>query len=81
MHIKDNIINFLYDKNYFINIYNNYIHLYNYEDLISLDDNILVIIINNSKLTIKGNNFKVIKMSKNELLLSGNVYNMEFKNE
>ena len=24
MHIKDNLINFLYDKKYFINIYDNY---------------------------------------------------------
>ena len=38
MNLKESLVNFLYDKNYFINIYDDYIHIFNFKELISLSD-------------------------------------------
>ena len=43
MHIKDTLINFLYDKEYFISIYDNFIHVFNYKDLISLTNKLVIL--------------------------------------
>ena len=43
MHIKDTLINFLYDKDYFISIYDTYIHVFNYRDLVSLTGKLIVL--------------------------------------
>ena len=71
MHIKDNLINFLYDKDYFISLYENSIYVFNYTELIALKDNIAIININNIRINIKGDTFRVKKMSKKEILITG----------
>ena len=43
MHIKDTLVNFLYDKDYFISIYDTYIHVFNYKDLVSLTSKLIVL--------------------------------------
>ena len=53
MHIKDTLINFLYDKEYFISIYDNFIHVFNYKDLISLTNKLVILKLDKFKLEIK----------------------------
>ena len=78
MHMKDSLINFLYDKKYFINIYDEYIHVFNYEELISLSSNKIELKFSNFKLVIDGDNLFINKMFPNELLIKGLIKNVGF---
>ena len=78
MHIKDNLINFLYDKNYFINIYEEYIHVFNYVELISLASNKIILKLENFKLIINGQELFITKMIPNEILIKGSINSVEF---
>lgn len=76
MHIKDNLINFLYDKEYFISLYDNYIHIFNYKELISLTNNLIILKLEKFNLSIKGENLFIIRMLPNELLIKGIIKNV-----
>lgn len=78
MHMKDSLINFLYDKKYFINIYDEYIHVFNYEELISLSSKKIELKFSNFKLVIDGDNLFINKMFPNELLIKGIIKNVGF---
>ena len=78
MHIKDNLINFLYDKNYFINIYEEYIHVFNYIELISLASNKIILKLEKFKLIINGQELFITKMIPNEILIKGSINSVEF---
>ena len=78
MHIKDTLINFLYDKNYFINIYEEYIHVFNYVELISLSSNKIILKLEKFKLIINGQKLFITKMIPNEILIKGNINSVEF---
>lgn len=73
MHLKENLLNFLYDLDYFITLYEGYIHVFNYQELISLNENKIILKMAKFKLIIEGNNLFITKMLKNELLIKGNV--------
>ncbi len=73
MKIVNNIKNFLYDKNYFITIYDNYIHLFNYEKIIKFSKDELIFIFSEFKLTLKGENLLIRQMLKNEVLIIGKI--------
>ena len=76
MHIKDTLINFLYDKEYFISIYNNYIHIFNYQELNSLTSNLIILKMNKFTLNIKGDNLFITKMIPSEILIKGTITNV-----
>lgn len=71
MDIKNNLINFLYDKNYFISIYEDYIYVYNYIELINISSEKIEFKINDFKLVIVGEKLILKKMLKNEVLIKG----------
>ena len=75
----DNIKNFLYCKDYFINIFENNIHIFNFKNLINISDNVLEFEFANFKITINGKNFVVKKMLKNEILIQGEIKKMEYE--
>ena len=81
MNIKDNLISFLYDKNYFITKYDDYIHLFNYQDLIILTDSKIVLKFDSFIVTIKGCNLLITKMLPNEMLIKGKINNIGFEYE
>lgn len=78
MHMKDSLINFLYDKKYFINIYDKYIHVFNYEELISLSSKKIELKFSNFKLVIDGDNLFINKMFPNEVLIKGTINKVGF---
>ena len=78
MHMKDNLINFLYDKSYFINIYDDYIHVFNFQELISLSDKKIILSLEKFKVEITGSNIIIKKMSKNEILIKGLINKVGF---
>ncbi len=73
MHLKENLLNFLYDKDYFISIYENYVHVFNYQELVSLKENKIILKMLKFNLVIEGSNLFITKMLKNELLIKGEV--------
>ena len=79
MQIINNIKNFLYDLNYFINIYENHIHIYNYADLLKLSEIEIVLLIEDFEVYITGLNLHIIKMAEKELLVQGTIHSLEFK--
>ena len=81
MHMKDNLINFLYDKKYFINIYDEYIHVFNYQELVSLTSEKIVLKLEEFKLNIMGSELFITKMLPNEILIKGKVSKVEFSYE
>ena len=76
MHIKDTLINFLYDKKYFISIYDSYIHVFNYKELVSLTSKLIILKMDEFNLEIKGDNLFITKMEKREILIKGNIMNV-----
>lgn len=78
LHFKDNFKNFLYDLDNFISIYENNLHVFNYEKLNKLSDKEIIIKIPNRLLIINGNNLKIKQMTKQELLINGNILKVEF---
>lgn len=76
MNIKNAIINFLYDKNYFITFFEDSIYIYNYESIINLSENKITLIIENFTIDIIGNNLKITQMNNIELLIEGNIKNI-----
>ena len=73
----DNIKNYLYDKNYFINIYDDYIHIFNYQRLNDFREDKVILKMDNFTIIIKGNNFLVTKMLENEILIKGDIASLE----
>lgn len=81
MHMKDNLINFLYDKSYFINIYEDYIHVFNYIELISLSSKKIELKFEKFNLVIDGQNLFINKMCSNEALIKGQISKVGFNYE
>ena len=81
MHIKDNLINFLYDKEYFVSIYDNFIYIFNYKELLNLNSENIILQFEKFKINIKGNSLFIVKMNKSELLIKGILKSVSLVNE
>ena len=79
MKMVNNIRNFLEDKEYYIDIYDNKLHVFNYHKLLSLSDLEIILKFEKFILEIKGNNLKVKMMNNVEMLINGEIKNMRFK--
>lgn len=77
MNIKENIINYLKDKNYIITIYDNHLYVYRYTKIITLNDHLILFVINKKKVTIKGLDLKVEKMTDDEFIINGDLKNID----
>lgn len=72
---------YINDKEFKVNIYKDKINVINYKKIISLEDNSIVILSTSRKIIINGNNLKLVKILENELLIKGNINNIEVLNE
>lgn len=73
LNIKNTIIDFLYDKKYFITMYENFLYIYNFQEIITLTNELIELSIENVKLKITGNDLKIKKINSSELLIEGNI--------
>ena len=73
----NNIKNYLYDKKYFINLFDNYIHVFNYLKLLKFSNDEINLQLENFALKIKGQDLFITKMTNNELLIRGEVLGLE----
>lgn len=73
LNIKNTIIDFLYDKNYFITMYENFLYIYNFQEIITLTNKLIMLSIENFKIKITGSDLKIKKINSSELLIEGNI--------
>lgn len=71
MNIYNNIRNFICDNNNFICILDNKIYLYNIISIEEISNNKLVVLFNNKKVIINGNDIKLLRSENKELELTG----------
>ena len=73
LNIENTIIDFLYDKNYFITMYENFLYIYNFQEIITLTNELIMLSIENFKIKITGSDLKIKKINSSELLIEGNI--------
>lgn len=83
MKIKDNILNYLYDRDYIISMYDNYFYIFNYKYLESFNNDLISVRLNSKRINIIGRDLLIVKITKEELLIKGIVEKVEVeaKNE
>ena len=79
MRIMKNLQNFLYDQEYFIDIFQNCLHVYYYEELLSLSDTLIELKLKEFILVIEGEDLSISSMDKHEMLIKEKINNMRFK--
>lgn len=73
LNIKNTIMDFLYDKKYFITMYENFLYIYNFQEIIILTNELIMLSIENFKIKITGSDLKIKKINSSELLIEGNI--------
>lgn len=76
MHLYKTIKNFLFDQDYFIDMWSNNIHLYGFLDILTLQENKVCFHLEKFDVELIGEDFRVLKLTKNEILLSGTLKEM-----
>lgn len=71
------IINYIKDNEFRMIVLKNKINIVNYEDLLSMHENEILLLTTFGKITIKGKNLSVTKLLNKELLIIGELTNIE----
>lgn len=79
MNIKNNIVNYLFDRDYIVCLYDNCVYIFNYKYLDRFDEKRIEISLVDRKIAVKGNDLLIVKMTKEELLIKGAVDGIEMK--
>ncbi len=78
MHLYKTMKNFLMDYDYYIDIYVYKIHVFNYIDILKLNDDEIVLSMATFTLTLKGTSFVVKRLEKREILIEGVLEDVRF---
>ena len=85
IYIGDNmfnsISNYINDKEFRFTVYEKKIHIINFKRIITLEDNYISLLSQNKKINIKGINLILNKLLDNELLIKGEISNIEVLND
>jgi len=81
MHLYKTLKNFLLDQEYYIDMWKKFIHVYGIVDIEHLGEQEIVLILEKFKLQIKGFDFRILKLTKNEILIEGNIEGVNIKYE
>lgn len=81
MKIINNLRDFLVDHEYYIDIFEDKLHAYNYQKLLKLNDKDLMLKFEKFVLDVKGENIKILEMNKEEILIKGNIDTVRMINE
>ena len=71
MNIYKNIKNFLYDENALMALFNNSIYIYNYQEVVTLTSEEVIIKLDKKVLHLEGEDFKIKSMLPKELQIFG----------
>lgn len=77
MNIRNNIVNYLFDKDYCVCTYDNYVYIYKYNALENFSDNRITLKVNNRVITVIGIDLTIVKITKDEILVRGEIKNIE----
>lgn len=77
MHLYKTMKNFLFDQDYFIDLWGQNIHVYGFTDILTLNDTIISLQLEQFRLDIHGQDFRVLKLTKKEILISGTLTEMK----
>lgn len=78
MRIIKNLQNFLMDQEYYIDIFNNCLHVYYYESLLHLSDTLIELKLKEFALIIEGKDLIVSNMDNHEILIKGMINLVRF---
>lgn len=78
MHLYKTMKNFLMDFDYYIDIYEEKIHVFNYIDIEKLTDTEIILAMPSFTLTLKGISFVVKRLEKREILIEGTLEDVRF---
>ena len=81
MNIRNNITNYLFDKEYIICAYEYNIYIFNYNYLDSFNSKRMSIRIPKKYLVINGEDLKIIKITKEEMLINGTIRGLTIDDE
>lgn len=70
--------NFLMDFDYYLDIYENKIHVFNYIDIEKLTDTEIILAMPSFTLTLQGTSFSVKRLEKREILIEGVIEDVRF---
>ena len=70
---------FLDENTFNIVIKKDYINIQNYQELIKLEANNIILTIDNKKIIVFGNNLQAIKLLDKEILIKGIISKLEFR--
>ncbi len=79
MNIINGIRSYILENETKITIINNKINITNYIDIGHFDSEKIIVKLNKKNITIKGNNLVVSKLMNDEILITGNFNNIEFR--
>ena len=79
MRIINNIRSYILEEEFKLTYLHNKINIVNYDTIGHFDNNKVSINYNNKKLIIKGNNLVVSKLMNDEVLIEGDIINIEFR--
>lgn len=79
MQLLNHVREFLVDQNYYIDIYDHFIHVFHYIDILKLQDEEIILQMDNFVLTLKGANFRVKRLENQEILVSGTLENLSMQ--
>ena len=78
MHLYKLVKNFLFDQDYFIVIWQNNIHIYGFLDILCLQEKKAAFHFDRFDVELVGVDFRVLKLTKNEVLIQGVLESMRF---
>lgn len=78
MHLYKTMKNFLMDFDYYIDIYKEKIHVFNYIDIEKLTSTEIILAMPSFTLTLKGISFVVKRLEKREILIEGTLEDVRF---
>lgn len=79
MNILGTFKDYINDNKHTIMILNDYIYISNYEDIKSFDSNKFTIKVKEKLINLIGKNITVKKLTKEEILIRGNITDIEFR--
>ena len=79
MDILNNIKTYMNENEFKIIILNNKLNILNYDDIGHFDSNRIIIKHEEKQVVINGNNLVVSKLVGDEILVTGELYNIEFR--
>ena len=71
--------NALSNNDYYICLYKNHLYIYKYLEIVTFNNDLIIIKIPNTNLKIKGNNMLIKKMHQHELLIEGEIKSASYE--